>query len=58
LSGEQCFGLLVRGEQGFKALAQGRVAVTFGVEPRRAFRSGLAQCKLEKEFFAVWIHAV
>ena len=36
----------MRGEQGCEALAQGWVAVTFGVEPRRAFRSGLAQCKL------------
>lgn len=42
----------MRGQQGFEAGAQGRVAVTFGVEPRRAFRSGLAQCKLEKELFA------
>ena len=56
LCGEQCFRLLVRGEQGFKALAQRRVAFAFTVEPRRALGGWFRQHKLEQEFFAGRIH--
>lgn len=45
-------------QQGFEAGTQGGIAVTFGVEPHRAFCNGLAQHKLEQEFFARWVHNV
>jgi hypothetical protein len=51
LRGQQCFRLLVRGEQGVEAGAEGRIAFAFGVEPRRAFRGGLVQRQLEQDFF-------
>jgi hypothetical protein len=36
--------------------AQSRFPVTFGIKPRRAFRGVIAQCTLEQQCFAVWIH--
>ena len=56
LRGQQRFGLLMRGEQGFEARTQGGVAFAFAVEPRRAFRNGFAQRQLEQGFFAVRVH--
>jgi len=50
--------LFVRSKQFLEACAQGRIAFAFGVEPRHAFRSGLAQCDLEHRFFADWVHGL
>jgi hypothetical protein len=47
----------MRGEQGFKALAQGRIALAFGVEPRGSLRRRFAQRQLKQQFFTVGIHS-
>jgi len=56
--GQRIFRLVMRGEQGFEALAQSRIVFAFGVEPGRALRSGPAQCQLEQKFFARWVHGL
>lgn len=56
LCGQQRFGLVVGGEQGVKALAQGGIAFAHGVEKCGALISGFRQSQLEQEFFASWVH--
>ena len=56
LCAQQCFRLLMRGEQRFKAGAQGGIGSTLAVEKHRALGGRFRQCRLEQEFFASGIH--
>ena len=56
LRGQHRFGLCMRGEERFKAGAQGGIGSTLAVKKHRALGGRFRQCQLEQEFFASGIH--
>ena len=52
-AGGQWLRLVVRGQQGFQALAQGGVAVAGGVQERRALVGRLFQRGSKQHFFPI-----